>query len=274
MLDSEAEGKADDNNTYEANFDKRLRQENNSYYKTSNISAVLVPNSCQSKYETHHLNNSKFMQPNSKKVLEIKRSSMPRQSSLDGSGSARRKSCKAKKNKGFNRILSEKILETKPKSRNGTARTKDQLNNTIHKLDKPNTKRSRVAKFDLLPTSNDCKTVNGLPSTKAQLPYHRSRNASELQKDTSINTVKRHDSPKKLISTLKKTEESSGAISEKRTNFTRISKRFDILDKNLEAKKTNSIVPTSMVSKYLNQNINKVNSGTKSHSKLPSAYNT
>lgn len=254
-MDSEAEGKVDETNVYESKFDKRPRQENNSYYKTNHSSAVLVPNSCHSKYETHHLNSSRFMQPSSKKVLEDKRSSMPRQSSLDRSGSVRRKSCKAKKKKAFNRILSEKILETKPKSRNGTARTKDQLSNTIHKLDKSTIKRSRVTKFDLLPASNDSKTVNGLPSTNAQIPFQRTRNASELQKDTSINAVKRHDSPKKLISTLKKTEENSSALSEKRTNFTKISKRFDILDKKLEVKKMNSIVPTSMVSKYLNQNI-------------------
>ena len=55
---------------------------------------------------------------------------------------------------------------------------------------------------------------------------------SNLEFSTQISKIQ--GSPNKETSSIKKSPSKNEKLADKRTNFTRISKRFDLLDKNLE----------------------------------------
>lgn len=244
VFDSEFETKPGENSTtFDSNFERRLRQENNSYYKTNNTKTFVVPTSCNTNYETRDNLKNKLTKSGSK-GMSNKKSSNSR--SRVSSNSKKRKCCKKKKE--FNRILSEKAFENKPKSRNEWTRYREPFNHTVSNLDKLGVKTNRLAKVDLYQKSMDNKTWDDLSAKTQTVWTTKTRSDSLLKKEMNNLSNLNQTHQKKLITSLR--NENSAQIPVKTHNLIKVSKRFDFLSEALETKmKQNST--TSMVNKFL-----------------------
>jgi len=254
-----------ENRNNDSYYNTKPKYENNSYYKTNSTKPLIIPSSWNSKYETQMDSEFKFG-VKKKNEEKNKNQSVARKSATKDNNSKNRNSCKKKKTKDFSKLLSEKVLEgSKASSRNMQNKGFDQFSNTMTKLDKNNTKRSRVAKLNLYPhTSIENKTLGGVINCKNLITsektcqnnlWHVSENTSEtVLKETNSMVLNSSNSDKKLISSLKKIEESNpSTIYDKKTNFSKISNRFDMFDKIREKKYINPNPPISMVGKYMSE---------------------
>ena len=175
----------------EPDFEKRLRQNNNSYYKSNHKDQFLLPTSCNIKYDPN--TGSKITDM---KMSENLRSSLPINFRQERSNSGLNKPCKSKKRKEFNRILSEKVLVNKPKSRN-SGKHINGLHNSTTQIDKLGWRKNKTARFKLYQSSIENKTCQ-------ELTDKRTRNESLLKNEMSNLSIQDKTHQKKLISSLKK----------------------------------------------------------------------
>lgn len=138
---------------------------NNSYYNVTSNKQLVIPTSCQSRYNTIFENGSKVS--NKKSGQKQHTSSLVRSPQKNQESNSPKKSkhwTKQKKAKDLSKILSEKVLEgTRFSTRNNTKiKGFDHFGGTMTKLDKYNTKRSRMPKMGLYSTN----AVNNRLSTE------------------------------------------------------------------------------------------------------------
>lgn len=108
---------------------------------------------------------------------------------------------------------------------------KPQMNNTVSKLDNSTVTKVKVKQRNNIVWPKESKTIENIAILS---PGKQLTQVEWLNADSVTNIKKACNSPSKEISSLKRSPAKKDNITTKRTNFTKLGKRFDLLEKNIE----------------------------------------
>ena len=105
------------------------------------------------------------------------------------------------------------------------------MSSTISRLENSNNNKNRVKQRNMMPSWKESKTIE---SIKMLSPSKQIKEVGCLNLESISQIKKVQNSPSKEISSLKRSPVKKDNLTSKRTNFTKIGKRFDLLEKNIE----------------------------------------